>query len=96
MNQEATPEMQTEGAPAAPTPTNPMVIPRIRKNSQDGVDVVLSLSQEQTYVLVNFAIMMLTSQGLAVFTEVEDKKEAEQQANLVQPGDEINIEKQIH
>lgn len=61
-----------------PTSTTPMLIKRIQKNEDGGLDCIFSLSQLQTYILLNFAIAALLSQGLAQIVDIpEEQKEEE-------------------
>ena len=54
---------------------SPIVINRIAKNEKGGIDYVLSLSADQTYILLNFAVMFLMSQGLLMFAHIETPPE---------------------
>ena len=72
---------------ATPTRENPLLINRVKKNDKNGgLDFTLSLSKEQTYVLLNFAIMFLASQGLAQFVDSE----------TIPEGQEVILGDQIH
>lgn len=73
--------------PADFSQENPLVINRVKKNTETGgIDFVLSLSKAQTYVLLNFAIMFLASQGLATFSDTE----------TIPEGQEVILGDQIH
>ena len=73
--------------------SNPLIIERIKKNNETGgLDVVLNLSLEQTYVLLQFAIMFLMSQGLAMFAPVAETQEKKEDT----PEPTIVLDKQLH
>jgi len=101
-----TKETQPETTPNTeqPTPEKPMIIERVRATGDGGIEFIMSLTKEQTYVLVNFAVMALISQGLAVFADEpapasqedspsEDAKAAE---TAQETNQEITLGKQLH
>lgn len=53
----------------------PLLIQRIQKNKEGGVDFEFHLSEVQTYVLLNFAIGFLMAQGMAQFVDTEEPKQ---------------------
>lgn len=69
----------------------PLLINRIKKNNETGgFDINLALSLSQVYVLLNFAIMFLATQGLAQFVDAEeDPKEPS-------PPETITLGAQVH
>lgn len=84
--------------PAVPTKESPMIIDRLRGREDGGVEFIMSLSREQTYVLVNFAVMALISQGLAVFNDESEASPEEQLKQAEEPAaeTEVKLGKQIH
>ena len=81
-----------KGEPETPkfSRENPLVLNRIQKNNETGgIDLVLALSMEQTYVLLQFAIMFLMSQGLAMFAPPTEPEKEEESPT-------IELDKQLH
>ena len=59
-----------------------MIIQKIeRKNEKGELDVTFALTEEQTQLLLEFAINMLVGKGLISFTE-EGKKPTQEQLEL--------------
>lgn len=84
-------------SPELPTAEKPMVIERIRANREGGIEFVMSLTKEQTYILVNFAVMALVSQGLAVFQdEPEPEAKAEETPQEAPKEENLTLGKQLH
>ena len=82
-----------------PTEDKPMVIERLRSTQDGGIEFVMSLTKEQTYVLVNFAVMALVGQGLAVFHDEPEEEVATPQpaeAAPETPQEDLTIGKQLH
>jgi len=90
-------ENQTPDTPELPSEDKPMVIERLRATKEGGVEFVLSLTKEQTFVLINFAVMALVGQGLAVFhDEPPAPAETPQSAEENTPEQELTLGKQLH
>ena len=82
----------------SPTKENPMIIERLRGTPDGGVEFIMSLSKEQTYVLVNFAVMALIGQGLAIFQDEPAPQEANEDAKAAETASEesVTIGEQLH
>jgi hypothetical protein len=79
----------------------PLTISRVHRRSDGGVDVFLALSAEQTYVLLEYALMSLTANGFVKILEVEQREQDKtpQSAEGQGPQEEattVTIGKQIH
>lgn len=71
---------------------NPLVLDRIIKRQDGGTDVILALTKEQQYVLLEFAIMALTANGLA---RIQDEHEASKEAGP-EEAEEVVKGEQVH
>lgn len=54
---------------------NPLIIDRLSRRVDGGIDIVLGLSKEQTFFLLDYAIMALCSLGLARVVDSMDLSE---------------------
>lgn len=63
----------------------PLVINRVSRRKDGGVDITIPLNNEQTYILLEFAIMALTAQGLVVIQEqvISDDNESPEETPAV-------------
>ena len=78
MSQEQEQEQKAPETARDLSQSNPLILERIRKNTDGGVDVVLSLNKTQTYILLEFALMALTAQGLvSIREEIADAPEGD-------------------
>lgn len=57
--------------------TEHMLIKRIVKNTDGGVDATISLTAGQAHFLLNFAMTLLLAQGAAVFVDVPEQEGSE-------------------
>lgn len=86
--EEATTQSAASSGELPFTKEQPIIVNRIQKNDKGGIDYMLSLTADQTYILLNFAVMFLMSQGLLMFANVEVGPE--------QTEETITLGKQIH
>lgn len=73
--------------------TEHMLIKRIVKNTDGGVDATISLTAGQAHFLLNFAMTLLLAQGAAVFVDVPEQdvgSEVIDQGDLVL-GERIDV-----
>lgn len=78
---------------------NPLEIPRVTKREDGGVDVFLALSAEQTYVLLEFAIMSLVSHGFVKVIDQEPREASQAQTaeqETPQDGTIVTAGEQLH
>lgn len=72
------------------TQEEPLQVSRIHRRTDGGVDVLISLSKEQSYVLINFALTFLAAQGLVLFTDIDETgEEIPSEAEGVEGGPEV-------
>lgn len=51
----------------------PLLVDRVHKRTDGGVDIRLSLDKAQTFILLEFAIMNLIAAGFLVFRDVDEE-----------------------
>ena len=75
------------------SPENKLKIKRVTRNEKGGVDYVFSLNYAQTYILLDFAIRFLITQGLAEYIDVlQDQVPSPATA----AEEEIVLDKRLH
>lgn len=68
-----------------------MLIKRVVKNADGGLDAVISLTPLQSHFLLNFAITFLLAQGAVQFTDVpEEESEVIDQDTVVLGESDVN------
>lgn len=66
-----------EPATVEPTAENKMLIKRVVKNTDGGLDATISLTPSQSHFLLNFALTFLLAQGALQFVDVPEDIEQE-------------------